>query len=111
MVAMTSYADILKRIIREYAAVKPSYGDVLVETIFDDAQGHYELMYAGWHGGRRIHGSVIHADIRDGKVWIQHDGTEPGIASDLVEAGIPKDQIVLAFHPPSKRPFTSFAAG
>ncbi|HSK03408.1 MAG TPA: XisI protein [Kofleriaceae bacterium] len=111
MAAIASYADILKRIIREYAEIKPSYGDVQVEAIFDDAQGHYELMYAGWHGSRRIHGSVIHADIRDGKVWIQHDGTEQGIADDLVEAGIPKEHIVLAFHPPSKRPFTSFATG
>lgn len=110
MAAIGSYADILKRVIREYAEVKPSYGEVQVETIFDDTQGHYELMYAGWHGNRRIHGSVIHADIRGGKVWIQHDGTEQGIASELVEAGIPKEHIVLAFHPPNKRLLTSFAA-
>lgn len=111
MATVSSYAEILKQVIRTYAEIKPSYGEVLVETIFDDEQGHYELMYAGWHENRRIHGSVIHADIRDGKVWIQHDGTEQGIAGDLVEAGIPKEHIVLAFHPPSKRPFTSFAAG
>ena len=107
MTTTEPYADILKRIIREYAAIKPSYGDVQVETIFDDAQGHYELMYAGWHGSRRIHGSVIHADIRDDKVWIQHDG----IADELIEAGIPKEHIVLAFHAPNKRRFTSFATG
>ena len=39
---------------------------------------HYELMYAGWNGPYRIHGSVLHVDIRNGKVWIQHDGTEEG---------------------------------
>lgn len=48
MAAIASYADILKQVIREYAAIKPSYGEIQVETIFDDAQGHYELMYAGW---------------------------------------------------------------
>jgi len=111
MAAIASYADILKQVIRAYAAIKPSYGDVQVETIFDDAQGHYELMYAGWHGSRRIHGSVIHADIRDDKVWIQHDGTESGIAGELVDAGIPKEHIVLAFHAPNKRRLTSFSAG
>jgi ketopantoate reductase len=93
MAAITSYAEILKRIIREYAEIRPSYGDVQVEMIFDDAPGHYELMYAGWHDSPRIHGSVIHADIRDGKVWIQHDGTQQGIAGELVEAGIPKEHI------------------
>ena len=111
MATVASYPEIVKRIIREYAAFKPSYGDVQVETIFDDAQGHYELTYAGWHGHRRIHGSVLHVDIRDGKIWIQHDGTERGIADELVEAGIPKDHIVLAFHPPQKRKYTTFAEG
>ncbi|HEX7447902.1 MAG TPA: element excision factor XisI family protein [Pirellulales bacterium] len=32
----------------------------------------------------------IHVDIRGGKIWIQHDGTEDGIADRLVEAGVPK---------------------
>lgn len=111
MAEVASYAEIVKRVIREYAAIKPSYGEVQVETIFDDAQGHYELMYAGWTGNRRIHGSVIHVDIRDGKIWIQHDGTERGIAEDLVEAGVAREHVVLAFHHPDKRPFTSFATG
>lgn len=48
-------------------------------------------------------------DIKNGKVWIQHDGTESGIAGELLEAGIPRDHIVLAFHHPSKRQYTSFA--
>ncbi len=79
---VTDYRDIVKRIISEYAALKPSYGDIEVETIFDDGQGHYEMVYTGWNGFRRIHGAVLHVDIRDGKVWIQHDGTEDGIAEE-----------------------------
>jgi hypothetical protein len=111
MAQVACYADVVKRILREYAAFKPSLGDVDVETIFDDDAGHYELMYAGWHNRHRIHGSVLHVDIRGGKVWIQHDGTERGIADELVEAGIPKEHIVLAFHPPQKRKYTTFAEG
>lgn len=45
----------------------------------------------------------------NGKLWIQHDGTEDGIANRLVELGVPKSDIVLAFHPPYKRPYTDFA--
>ena len=45
--------EIVKRIIGEYAKFKPSYGDVEVETIFDDAKGHYELMHHGWNKRRR----------------------------------------------------------
>ena len=67
-------------------------------------------MYAGWNGPYRIHGSVLHVDIRDGKVLIQYDGTEDGVAEELVKAGIPRDRIVLAFKPPEVRKFTDYAA-
>ena len=55
------------------------------------------MIYTGWDEWRRVHGTVIHVDIRDGKVWIQHDGTEDGIAYEFLEAGIPHEHIVLAF--------------
>lgn len=79
------------------------------EVIFDESNDHYELIYAGWNGPYRIHGSVLHLDIRQGKVWIQHDGTADGIAEELVRAGIPRDRIGLAFKPPEIRPHTDFA--
>jgi ketopantoate reductase len=103
------YRDIVKRIITEYAQFKPSYGEINVETIFDEERDHYELVYEGWKPSERVHGSVIHVDIRNGKVWIQHDGTEEGIAEELVEAGIPRDHIVLGFHSPEIRKHTKFA--
>lgn len=31
------------------------------------------LMHVGWDRGRRIHGSLVHVDIINGKVWIQRD--------------------------------------
>jgi XisI protein len=43
------------------------------------------------------------------KIWIQRDGTEAGIAIALVEASIPKDQIVLGFRPPEIRRHTDYA--
>lgn len=66
----------------------------------------------GWHGNdiRRIHHPLVHLDLIDGKVWIQRDGTEEGIAYDLEAAGIPKSDIVLAFHPIAVRPHTGYAA-
>ena len=52
---------------------------------------------------------MLHIDIKEGKIWIQHDGTEIGIANELVEMGVPKQDIVLAFHAPYKRQYTGFA--
>ena len=77
--------------------------------IADESSIITKLMYAGWQNGYRIHGPVIHIDIQDGKVWIQRDGTEDGIALELVDAGIPKDKIVLAFKSPESRKLTGFA--
>jgi ketopantoate reductase len=71
----------------------------------------YELLQTGWEQHKRIHGTVLHVDIRAGKIWIQHDGTEDGIAGDLIEAGVPHEHIVLAFHPPQHRKYTPFAIG
>jgi hypothetical protein len=111
MGAMTDYAAIIKRILSGYAEIKPSVGEVDVELVFDDERGHYELMQSGWIGLRRVHGSVIHIDIRGDKVWVQHDGTNEKIAERLIAEGIPQDHIVLGFHAPYKRPLTAFATG
>ena len=57
------------------------------------------LVNVGWEdNGRRVHGTLVHIDIVHGKLWIQRDGTEHGIAKELVKAGVPKDHIVLGFH-------------
>jgi hypothetical protein len=42
-------------------------------------------------------------------IWIQCDDTQEGIANDLLEAGIPKEDIVLGFRHPKVRPYTGFA--
>jgi hypothetical protein len=110
MDSVTEYRRIIQEAIRGYATFAPARGDIQVEIIFDESNDHYELMYAGWNGPYRVHGSVIHIDIRGGKVWIQHDGTEDGVAEELVKAGIPRDHIVLAFKPPDVRKYTDYAA-
>jgi hypothetical protein len=106
---ISRYRNALRELINEYAQYRPARGEVQIEVIIDEANDHYELMYAGWNGPYRIHGSVIHADIRDGKIWIQHDGTEDGIADRLVAVGVPREHIVLAFKSPDIRPHTGFA--
>ena len=101
--------EFIKKILMEYAQYKPSYGDIEVQTIFDTENDHYQLVSVGWNGNRRIHGCVLHLNVKNGKIWIQHDGTEEGVANELMRLGVPKDQIVLAFHSPYKRQFTGFA--
>lgn len=82
-----------------------------VQTIFDSEHDHYQLLYVGWRGDKRDFGCILHLDIKGGKIWIQHDGTEEGIANRLVEMGVPKQDIILAFHEPYVRQFTGFGTG
>ena len=49
------------------------------------------------------------SDIKGSKVWIQHDGTEDGIAYELEAAGIPKERIVLAYRSLERRKLTEYA--
>lgn len=107
---LEKYRVIVKQVISAYARYKPSHGEIETETIFDDERNHYELTHVGWLDKKRIHGSVLHIDIKDGKVWIQHDGTSEGIADELVEAGIPSADIVLGFKYPKFRKYTDYAA-
>jgi XisI protein len=103
------YRRLVRDIINKYAKFRPAHGDVHIEVVCDEDQDHYELIYSGWHGYDRIHGSVLHIDIIDGKIWIQHNGVEDGVADELVDAGVPKDRIVLAFKSPELRKHTGFA--
>ncbi len=108
---VNEWRALIKEIIREYAVVDPSNSDVTVETVFDDEHGHYELVHVGWEAGRRVHGAVIHVDIRDGRIWVQHDGTEEGITTRLLAAGVTPGEIVMGFHPPTQRHLTRYATG
>ena len=106
---LAEYGAVVKRIFDNIAMEIPENEEITTERVYDEARGHFEILRVGWRGKHRIHGIIVHADVRDGKVWIQHDGTEDGIADELLDAGIPKEHIVLAFHPPYKRPYTGFA--
>ncbi len=106
---LIQYRTYIQAILNHYAGSAPSTGDVEIEVIADTTHDHYQLLSVGWNDLERIHGTLIHIDIRNGKIWIQYDGTEEGVANRLVEQGVPKSDIVLAFHPPYKRPYTDFA--
>jgi hypothetical protein len=105
------YREILCRLIDEYARYKPSHGQIEVEAVVDRERDHYEVMHVGWDGPRRVHGSVVHLDIIGGKVWVQYDGTNRPVVEELLAAGVPREEIVLAFHPVNVRPLTGFAVG
>jgi hypothetical protein len=103
------YRQIVERVLREYARIPYSFGEIQRQVSVDRDGDHFLLMAVGWNDYRREHGCIIHIDIIDGKLWIQRDGSEEGIARDLEAAGVPKEDIVLAFKPPEIRKHTGYA--
>ncbi len=79
------------------------------QLVCDRENHHYLLIETGWQNGQRIYGTLIHIDIIDEKIWIQQDGTEAGIANELIQLGISPQQIVLGFKSPERRKITDFA--
>ena len=107
-----TYRSYIQQLLTEKAERSgQTHKKVDAQTIFDTVRDHYQLVYVGWkRNGARDYGCLRHLDIKDGKIWIQYDGTEGGIALKLVELGVPREDIVLGFQPEYARPHTAFAA-
>ncbi|NEQ17994.1 MAG: XisI protein, partial [Moorea sp. SIO3E2] len=77
--AVEQYRQYIRHLLSERAqrasqqTIAPEYE---VQTVFDTEQDHYQLLYVGWRGNKRDFGCILHVDIKGGKIWIQHDGTE-----------------------------------
>ncbi|MCI0381179.1 MAG: XisI protein [Gemmataceae bacterium] len=109
MDTLNAYRDIIERVLENYTKLPYAQGDLQCEAIFDRQRDRYALMTVGWDKHKRVHHPLIHIDIVSGKVWIQADNTDRAVATELVEAGIPKSDIVLAFRSPAVRKYTEYA--
>ncbi|MDJ0658425.1 MAG: XisI protein [Crocosphaera sp.] len=95
--------------LRYYANLRYATGAVNRLLIIDKESDNYLILLEGWENQERVHGCLVHLQIINDKIWIQRDGIEEGIATELLAAGIPKNKIVLAFKPEYIRPLTEFA--
>jgi XisI protein len=105
------WRETLEAILRVYIEVLNLDAAIAVYLLISQDRNHYMLMHEGWQGDQRFHGPIVHAEMRDEKIWIHYDGTEAGITDELVATGVPKDHIVLAFQPPYARQHTGYAIG
>lgn len=109
---MTKYRELTKKILKEHVEISQRQPIPGVEKLLiaDDETGHYIWLNLGWRSGERFNSPIIQARIKDGKIWIEENWTDIDIADQLMEAGVPKQDIVLALHAPEMRQYTEFAA-
>lgn len=103
--------ELIKSIVEKHCLCDSDDREVETQIAFDVDRDRYLMFHVGWRGERRVFGCVIHIEIREGKIWIQRDGTEVGIANELIAAGVPKSDIVLGYRSPYMRKFTELAVG
>ncbi len=104
-----------RKIIRETLEMllkhQPSYGNAKYEPVFDSEHDRYQILLTGWTDLKRSFSIVAQIDIRDGLIWLQQDNTDMILADYLIEAGIPRERIVLGFQAPYKRGLHGFGTG
>ncbi|NEO80726.1 XisI protein [Moorena sp. SIO4G3] len=105
----TNLKQAIIKVLEDYVEFLGNDPESDLQLIIDENKDHYLLMEIGWHKNQRIYGSLIHIDIINEKIWLQQDGTEEGVANELVKLGISPQQIVLAFKTLERRKITDFA--
>ncbi|MBP0028379.1 XisI protein [Roseofilum sp. Guam] len=103
------YGSYIEDILNNYANISYSNAEITNIPIVDRERHHFLLVSEGWQGKRRIHRTLAHLEIRNEKIWIHFDGMAESAVEQLLTVGVPKEDIVLAFHPPHVRGLGDFA--
>lgn len=113
MERIAQYRQAIRKLLtdRTLSAQDNSGSEIESQLIFDTEHDRYQLLDIGWEEFRRVYNCFIHLDIKNGKIWIQRNMTEADLAQELVEMGVPKEDIVLGLQPLYKRPYTGYAVG
>jgi XisI protein len=108
---LAQYRLLIEKILTEYHQIFSQSSPENVEMLlaFDEQRDQYLWFQVGWTSEERIKGNSVHIRIKNEKIYIEEDWTEEGIATELLKEGVPKEDIVLAFHAPETRQFTEFA--
>ncbi len=109
---LTIYRNLIKKILTEYeqlASQTPNPSGVDSVLALDEKRDQYIWFQVGWHDEKKITAITVYVRIKNEKIYIEEDWTEEGIATELLREGVPKEDIVLAFHDPETRKLTEFA--
>jgi hypothetical protein len=109
---LNSHRAVIRRLMERHAALLRQAGigsGVESALVVDQDQERFILLDLGWTAGHRVNHIHLHVCLKGDKIWVEEDWTEDGIATELVRAGLPKDDIVLGFQPPERRHLTEFA--
>jgi len=105
---LDSYRQAIQTLLEQHSGPVNPDEDIEDQLFFDTVHDHYQLMRVGWNHLKRTYYTVLHVDIKDGKVWLQQNTTDSDVGQELIDLGVPKEDIVLGLHPAYKRPYTGY---
>ena len=107
------YSSVISGIFNKYKKLSGNNTNSELEDVFviDEASKSWLWLITGWakEENMRVNTNNLYVRVKKDKIYIEEDWTEEGIATDLMREGVPKEDIVLAFHEPSMRKYTEFA--
>jgi hypothetical protein len=85
-------------------------GDQNLKLVFDRDSKNYQLMRIGWdEKQKREYGIIMHLSLKNGKIWLEYNGTQFNPFEDLEHRGVPKSDMVIGFQPEYNRELSGYA--
>lgn len=97
MERLAHYRQLIQAILLPLERWKHEPQTVRLVAVFDEKRDRYLLARTGWMNGEDVYSLLIHVAIEDGKVTVYQDNTEEEICEQLLEGGVPKEELVQAW--------------
>jgi hypothetical protein len=108
MDTIATYRDVIKHIIQTYLDDIPPIEGMETIALCDETSDNYMVLNIGWQYPQRIYHALFHLRIKEHTIWIEQDGTEEGVVTLLLEAGIPAEAIEMGYQPVEMRPYLEY---
>ena len=92
------YQEAILNLFEEYDRFWGHSGGLKNRIIADTKQNAFVMIAFGWQNEETYtHLLCFHIEIINGKVWVHENNTEALIVNELIEKGIPEEDIILGF--------------
>lgn len=111
---LNQYRHIIEKLLTDYYKMAnlnatSENSEVSDRLALDKEHDQYIWFRFGWSNQQKVQHIIMYLCIKNGKIWVEEDATNLCVVDDLLAASIPESDIVLGFHPPTKRALTDFA--
>ncbi len=108
---LKKYNHIVQTILQNFVTERQNNrSEIQTLLVCDAIRNHYQIVRMGWRNGQQVFNVIFHIDIINDKIWVQRNMSDYDIVGDIEAQGVPKSEIVLAFHTPEMRLHTGYAA-